>query len=288
MATKGAPMPKREQQLKDNPMKLYTYLVCLSGLAAYPDNTRIFRQKNLVFTKIESAIHITRETVKLYLYQLELSGLIEYGGDHKFKPFSLDEAIKEIEKMPVNRRIEPCGWTEVMADSMRKELDAEIALVNAANCRGSLAEGVVTNKDLSSVFPFPNKLFKVKLTEKNLVQALSQCAESVVKKNHKPGLMQVSGLEYTITKDGKLASLSFVDANSQKHPIDINNPSTTKTYTAIYDDFLINGGDDLSCLKNPEIIEAYDFCKDKTTCDYIKKMNNVPFDMKTEGRIKYV
>ena len=176
----------------------------------------------------------------------------------------------------------------LVADSMRKELGSDIALVNAANCRGSLAEGVVTNKDLTSVFPFPNKLFKVKLSEKNLVQAISQCAESVVHKNHKPGLMQVSGLEYTITKDGKLNSLTFIDGNNQKHPIDINNPSETKTYSVVYDDFLYNGGDDMISLKNQEVIEAYDFCKDKTTCDYVKKMNNAPFDMKMEGRIKYV
>ena len=176
----------------------------------------------------------------------------------------------------------------LVADSMRKELGAEIALVNAANCRGSLSEGVITNKDLTSVFPFPNTLFKVKLTEKNLVQALKQCAESVVHKNQKPGLMQVSGLEYTVTRDGKLASLTYIDGNNQKHPIDINNPSPTKTYVTVYDDFLINGGDDLACLQNPEIIQAYNFCKDKTTCDYVKKMNNRPFDMKMEGRIRYV
>ena len=120
MATKGAPMPKREQQLKDNPMKLYTYLVCLSGLAAYPDNTRIFRQKNLVFTKIESAIHITRETVKLYLYQLELNGLIEYGGDHKFKPFSLDDAIKE-SKEPIDKEtLSKKGEKELLMKYIRK------------------------------------------------------------------------------------------------------------------------------------------------------------------------
>jgi len=38
-----APMPKKEREIASNPMKLYTYLVCISGLAAYPDNTRIFQ-----------------------------------------------------------------------------------------------------------------------------------------------------------------------------------------------------------------------------------------------------
>ena len=175
-----------------------------------------------------------------------------------------------------------------VADSMKSELGAEVAFVNAANCRGSLSEGKVTNKEITSVFPFPNKLFKVSLSEKNLVQAISQCAKSVTAKNHKPGLMQVSGLEYSISKNGELMSMNFVDAQGQKHPIDVKNPSETKTYTVIYDDFLYNGGDDLECLKNQPVVEAYDFCKDKTTIDYVKKLNGQPFDLKNQGRIRYV
>ncbi|MBR6163706.1 5'-nucleotidase C-terminal domain-containing protein [bacterium] len=175
-----------------------------------------------------------------------------------------------------------------VADSMKNELGAEIAFVNAANCRGSLKPGKITNKEITSVFPFPNKLYKVALSEKNLVAALDQCAKSVLAKNHKPGLMQVSGLEYTISKDGELKSVNYIDANNQKHPIDVKNPSETKTYSTVYDDFLYNGGDDMACLKDQPLIEAYDFCKDKTTIDYVKKLNGEPFDLKNQGRIQYV
>lgn len=38
----AAPMPRREEDIR-NSMKLYTYLICISGLATYPDNTRMFR-----------------------------------------------------------------------------------------------------------------------------------------------------------------------------------------------------------------------------------------------------
>lgn len=82
-----APMPKKEKEIASNPMKLYTYLVCISGLAAYPDNTRIFQQKDLVLTRIEEAIGITAKTVKLYLYYLERDGLVKYSGDKKFDLF---------------------------------------------------------------------------------------------------------------------------------------------------------------------------------------------------------
>lgn len=79
-----APMPKEERKIANNPMKLYTYLVCISGLATYPDNTRIFQQKNLVLSQIESVTGITPKTTKLYLYYLERDGLIKYGGEHHF------------------------------------------------------------------------------------------------------------------------------------------------------------------------------------------------------------
>jgi hypothetical protein len=42
MSTLGAPMPKKESDLIDTKLVLYTYLVCLSGLALYPPNTRMF------------------------------------------------------------------------------------------------------------------------------------------------------------------------------------------------------------------------------------------------------
>lgn len=95
MATKGAPMPKKEEDIVNNSMKLYTYLVCISGLATYPSNTRMFRQKNLMFTEIKKATGLTNDTVKLYLYYLEQNHMIRYQGKYKFQPLdiSLDNEI---------------------------------------------------------------------------------------------------------------------------------------------------------------------------------------------------
>lgn len=46
----AAPMPKAQEDIKNNSMKLFSYLMCISGLADYPENTRMFRQKNLILT----------------------------------------------------------------------------------------------------------------------------------------------------------------------------------------------------------------------------------------------
>ena len=80
----SAPMPKAEEDINNNSMKLFAYLMTIAGLADYPENTRMFRQKNLVLTHIYKATGITDKTVKIYLYYLENNGLIEYRGVNKF------------------------------------------------------------------------------------------------------------------------------------------------------------------------------------------------------------
>lgn len=79
---KAAPMPKREDKIS-NPMKFYTYLVCLSGLATYPENTRMFRQNNLSLVNIKKSIGLSDRTAKRYLYILEKEGMIVYRGNIK-------------------------------------------------------------------------------------------------------------------------------------------------------------------------------------------------------------
>lgn len=104
MPKAAAPMPKAEEDIRNNSMKLYAYLVTIAGLADYPDNTRMFRQKNLVLTKIYAATGITDKTVKLYLYYLEENGLIHYMGENRFvyrdrnKYESFTEYRKDVQK----------------------------------------------------------------------------------------------------------------------------------------------------------------------------------------------
>ena len=69
----------------------------------------------------------------------------------------------------------------------------------------------------------------------------------------------------------------------------MNNPSTTKTYTVATDDFFASGGDKLisNKIEKDEIDEKFNFDKDKSTCDYIKKLN-APIELKDDGRITVV
>ncbi len=197
--------------------------------------------------------------------------------------------LQHVDEIPQNCLLSENPWANFVADAITKNLDADVALINSGNFRGSVALGPVTERDITSIFPFSNKLYKVKINEEDLVDAIKLCAKSMTNKNSKPGLMQVSGLSYSVDKQGNLLDLYFVDKQGQKRPININDPDDDKYYTAVYDEFLFNGGDDLEMLKrdDDEVIHAYDFDKDKVTIDYIKALSK-PFSVKKDNRINIV
>lgn len=81
--TTYAAMVKDEDDIKRNSMKLYSYLLCIAGKE--PAGTgRLFQQKNLVLTQIKKYTNLEPKTIKLYLYELETNGLIEFRGPAKF------------------------------------------------------------------------------------------------------------------------------------------------------------------------------------------------------------
>ncbi len=197
--------------------------------------------------------------------------------------------LKHVDSIPKNNLLEENPWADFVSDAVRNQLDSDIVLINSANFRGSVDYGTVTERDISSIFPFNNKLLKVKLNEKDLVDAIKLCGKSLTSHNSKPGIMQVSGLTYTLDSTGELRELYYIDKKGNKTQIDVNNPNANKVYTAVYDEFLFGGGDNLEMLKrkDDEIIERYDFDKDKTTIDYIRTLEQ-PFEVRKDNRIKII
>ena len=106
--------------------------------------------------------------------------------------------------------------------------------------------------------------------------------------SHKPGLLAVSGLDYTVdTKNGTLVEMNFTDKEGNIHKIDVDNPSETKKYKIVTDEFLMSAGADFNILaKEEEYLKKYSYDKDVMVCDYIKR-NNKPIEINQIGRIKY-
>ena len=188
---------------------------------------------------------------------------------------------------PENGSIDPSGHANFICDCIKEELGTEVALFGSATIRGFFEAGKLDTRWLEDISPFKNKLVTVNYTEKELVDALKVSASSLVSTNNKPGIVHVSGLKYSITKDGKLKSASFIDNEGKINPIDINNPRTDKYYKTALTDFYCQGHDGFEMLKKYDESVKYDFDIVKCIEDYFAR-HNEPVDIKDDGRITII
>ncbi len=204
------------------------------------------------------------------------------------KPEYLGE-IKTASGPTKNRLIDPNPNAFFIMDAVRQEFDTDLALINVGNIRGFFEVGPLDSRQVFEVVPLKNNMVKMKLTEKEVVDALKNGAKSFINPGNKPSIVIPSGLKYTVTRGGVVKSATFIDKSGKEIPIDVNNPDPNKIYTVATDDFFASGGDNLipNKIKTGEIDEKFDFDKDKLTCDYIKKLNT-PIEIKDDGRIQVV
>lgn len=189
---------------------------------------------------------------------------------------------------PTNASIDPSGHANFMCDCMNEELGTDIALLGSATIRGYFEAGKLDTRWLDDISPFKNKMVVADYTEKEIVDALKVSAKSLINSNNKPGIVHVSGLKYTISKNGELRSAAFVDKEGKITPIDINNPRTDKTYKTALTDFYAQGHDGFTMLKKIDKAEkVYDFDLTKCIEDYMLK-HKEPIDIKDDERIKVV
>ena len=201
---------------------------------------------------------------------------LEYIKEQKMGKSPTIGTIKEIEAMPQNRRRKPHAWANLIVDSMKEELGADCAFLNAANIRKVPTTGKLTERDVTESVPMKNQLVKAQLTQKQIVDAIKQASkESLGHDTGEPGLLFVSGFTYKVDDKGNLLELNFVDKKGNKTPIDINNPSEQITYTAVLDSFTIKPDGEYPHLAPKSSYQEFNFDKDKTAIDYIKKMQNL-------------
>lgn len=198
--------------------------------------------------------------------------------------------LGQVESVPVltdRMNIEENGYAEVFLDIVRLETGADVVLMNSSNFRGSLDLGNFTARDISGIFPFKNKMCVVELSEKNLIEALNHGGSSLLSTDFKPSILQVSGMNYTLSKAGKVTQAA-VCKEGKTVELNIAAPSETKMFKVAYDDYLLAGGDAFTSLKDAKILKKYDYDKDKIVIDYfLKKKDLKPLVIKSDGRIKF-
>lgn len=183
------------------------------------------------------------------------------------------ETVGTIKSAPkhIHTLIDENPGVNFLADAERNELGVDIAMINAGNIRAVVEEGPITNRDLQTITPFDNNLWIMKLNEKDLVKSLKVSASSYTEDDNRPGILQFSGIKYSMTKNGELKAASFVDKDGKETPIDVNNPNPFKTYRVAVDDFIAKGGNGYLDYEPDKIEKKFDFDKNKIIANYLKK-----------------
>lgn len=197
--------------------------------------------------------------------------------------------VKSTAPAPKNRLLENNPHGNLIVDAMRHELGTDIGILNAGNIRGYFPEGEIDSRRINDVTPFEDKMMICELSEKQIVDAIKVGAKSFEKSDYKPGILLVSGLEYTVTDKGQLMDLNFINKDGSKSKIDINNPSETRKFTVACDDFFACGGDNyLPVNSNPDyVIKKFDVDKNVYTANYIKNLQQ-PLEIKQDDRVKII
>lgn len=173
-----------------------------------------------------------------------------------------------------------------VADAMKEKSGAQIAFHNKGCQKAALKAGKITNRDINMVLPYINSVAMYKMSEKDVIDAIKLTLNEP-EGAHSLGNMQVSGLNYTITKDRKLKDVYLIDGD-KKIKIDENNPSPDKYYTVVYGSFFAGGPGVLKMLDAPEKrIQKFDWLDQDATIELIKKRSvDGKIDIKPDGRIK--
>ncbi len=195
--------------------------------------------------------------------------------------------IESVEPLTDRMNVEENPYSEVFLDIVKNETGSEIVLMNSANFRGSLDLGNFTARDIGGIFPFKNKMCIVELSEKRLIDALNHGGSSLIAPDLKPSILQVSGMTYTLSKEGKVTKAA-VCKNGNVIELDVNNPSDTKMFVVAYDDYLLAGGDAFTSLKDAKVLKKYDYDKDQIIINwFLKNKNCKPLVIKSDGRIQF-
>ena len=188
---------------------------------------------------------------------------------------------------PPKTLIEENPHANFVCDVMKEEMNADIGLWNNGGIRNYFHEGEIDSRDIKDIAPFYDKMSLAKVSEKTLVNMFKSAIETTYKSHgFKPGLLAVSGLNYTVNeKEGKLKAMNFIDKEGNIHPIDIDNPREDKTYKVATDEYMMSVGADYAALSTEdECLEILPYDKDVLTCNYIKK-HGKPIIINQTGRI---
>ncbi|MEW5821554.1 MAG: 5'-nucleotidase C-terminal domain-containing protein [Cyanobacteriota bacterium] len=181
-----------------------------------------------------------------------------------------------------NVKMQENAIANFIADSVRTKMGADIGLFQSFAVRDSIEKGDITERSIDEVLPFIDAVHLVAVTGQDVLDALTVGTQTYVRQDRRPGILQVSGLTYTISPDGKPVNVMVKQNNGQYIPIDPN-----KEYKVAYDQYLIKGSEGFKSLARPmNVLNASYDCNADILKEAIKKLNFQPLQLKTENRIQ--
>ncbi len=192
-------------------------------------------------------------------------------------------------------RVEECLMGDLIADGMRANTGAQIALMNGGGVRADIDEGEITLGEVLTVQPFGNLMSTFDLSGENVIAALENGvsllalndAGQVSRDDLAGRFLQVSGLRYSIdpTLEAGSRIVSVEVWNEETGEYEAIDPEAI--YTVVTNNFMRTGGDGFSVLAE-NAIDPYDFgtADFEVLLDYIEE--NSPSAPELEGRITYV
>lgn len=168
----------------------------------------------------------------------------------------------------------------LIADIMREITHADIAIMNGGGIRSNQVypAGLITQKTIANILPFPNKIVSVEVTGKILKEALEHGVNAV--ENLAGRFPHVSGMTFTVDLKqpaGKRVSNIMINGKVLED---------NKTYTLALNDFMAGGGDGYTMFKGAKMITTPEIGPliSYAVSEYIKKKQII--SPKLEGRIQ--
>lgn len=173
-----------------------------------------------------------------------------------------------------------CGESEIgnlCADAFRWKTGADIAVINGGSIRSGLPTGDLTRGQILEIFPFSNQIKIAEINGKTVRQMLEHSVR-VYPNNELGGFLSVSGISFTVDAK-KPAGQRVQDIFIGGQLLDEN-----KIYTIATSNFLFEGGDAYSMLKNITAKGGYG-SDNSILAEYINKFGTAGIEL---GRIKFL
>lgn len=164
-------------------------------------------------------------------------------------------------------RTQETNLGNLVADVIRKTVDADIAVTNGGGIRASIHAGDIRVADVYNVLPFDNTLVVVEMMGMDLLEALEHSVSLLPEQNGT--FLQVSGITYEVDPNappgGRIINAKVGDSRL----------SMSKYYTVATNDFIAAGGDGYDTFLNAKLVAETGIMLRDVVVDHILEQGTV-------------